>query len=333
MQPPIQRPPIQWPTEQLFVAPKAAQIAHAACAKPFRELCDNLRIDADLEPWIEALYIPTAAWLQRKRNQLQRPMVVGLTGGQGSGKSTVSALLALVLREAFQANAVALSIDDIYMTHAERQQRGREVHPLLATRGPPGTHDAEMGLATIDQLLAQTPEQSTQVPAFDKATDDRRPQSEWPTHAGHVDFVLFEGWCVGAKPQLSTELQTPINALEREEDADALWRQTVNQELSDTYQALFARIDAQILLRIDSMERVFEWRQLQERKLRDQIQRDGPSDKPMRVMTEQEVNRFIEHYERITRHLLGEMPGRADIVLDIDTNHNPANVRINRPLT
>lgn len=291
-----------------------------------------MAIGADLEPWLSAMYLPLAAWLERARAHAGRPIVVGITGGQGSGKSTVGALLAAVLQDGFGAPSALLSIDDLYLTRAERRRLGREVHPLFATRGPPGTHDPALGLATIERLLAQGPGQRTALPSFDKAIDDRRPRTDWPTHEGRTDYVLFEGWCVGARPQSATALARPVNTLERKEDPDGQWRGAVNAALAGPYRALFARMDVQIMLRVAGMDRVREWRRLQEKKLETRVAREGTGGVPSRVMSDAELLRFVAHYERITRHLLDEMPGRADIVFDIDDRHQPAAVRINRPL-
>ena len=324
--------PIEWPRAQRFLSEEGLARGERACLPSFLGACKEMAIDADLEPWLRAMYLPLAAWLEHARGMAGRPIVVGLTGGQGSGKSTVCALLQEVLREGFGARAAVLSVDDLYLTHAERRRLGREVHPLFATRGPPGTHDPALGLATIERLLAQGRGQRTALPSFDKAIDDRRPRAEWPVHEGLADYVLFEGWCVGARPQSATALARPVNALERNEDPDGRWRGAVNAALAGPYRALFDRLDVQIMLRVAGMERVREWRRLQEKKLEARVAREGTGGVPSRVMSDAELLRFVAHYERITRHLLDEMPERADIVFDIDDRHQPAAVRINRPL-
>ena len=324
--------PIEWPRGQLILSGEALTRCERACRSSFLRRCEEMAIDADLEPWLSAMYLPLAAWLERARAHAGRPIVVGLTGGQGSGKSTVGALLATVLHDGFGARSALLSIDDLYLTRAERRRLGREVHPLFATRGPPGTHDPALGLATVERLLDQGPGQRTALPSFDKAVDDRRPRTDWPVHEGSADYVLFEGWCVGARPQPATALAPPVNALEREEDPDGQWRGAVNAALAGPYRALFKRIDVQIMLRVAGMERVLEWRRLQEKKLKARVAREGTGGAPSRVMSDAELLRFVAHYERITRHLLDEMPERADIVFDIDDGHQPAAVRINRPL-
>lgn len=321
---------LQWPERFLYLDAEDVEAKTRACEEAFRDASSSMRIEEDLRPYLSELYVPLAAWLMREAEQATRSIVVGVTGGQGSGKSTVSALLSVVLREAFGASAVPLSIDDIYKTRADRERLAAEVHPLFVTRGVPGTHDPQLGVVTIRDLLGKRG--TTDLPSFDKATDDRRERSLWPSVEGPVDFVLFEGWCVGAQPQPVEALAEPVNALERDEDPDARWRSAVNIHLQTDYRELFDLIDVQIMLNVGAMARVYEWRRLQEEKLRASL-RDAPSShsQTVRVMTDAEVDRFIMHYERLTRHLLDEMPGRADVVLWLDDTHNAARVEINRP--
>ncbi len=302
------------------------------CREAFVATCRRLHIDADLSGQIATLYLPLAAWLMRRRSAQTPPLVIGLTGGQGSGKSTVCELLKSVMRDAFDAGAASFSIDDIYKTHRDRQRMSREIHLLFATRGVPGTHNVDLGVAAIDRLKAQTEDGTTRLPAFDKAVDDRVPESQWPVCEGAVDFIIFEGWCVGALPQPAASLFEPINELERNEDPDGVWRNIVNRALEDEYRRLFGLIDVQLMLKVDSMERVFEWRRLQEHKLKAKMARSGTDASELKTMSDTEVDRFIMHYERITRHRLEEMPERADILFFLDHTHGAASMRINRPL-
>jgi D-glycerate 3-kinase len=124
---------------------------------------------------------------------------------------------------------------------------------------------------------------------------------------------LFEGWCVGARPQLDNDLVTPVNSLEAKDDADGIWRSYVNEKLEHEYANLFARLDALIMLRIASIDKVLEWRELQEQKLR---------KKSATGMTSAELRRFVMYFERLTRHMLEDMPDYANTVIDIDDSHN-----------
>jgi D-glycerate 3-kinase len=253
---------------------------------------------------------PLAARAQRRRIDRKRCAVIGLCGAQGSGKTTVARYAVRLLQDRGM-RAVALSLDDFYLTHEARQRLAKEVHPLLATRGPPGTHDVGMAAAAIDQLRSKG---KVSLPRFDKATDTRAPRAAWETIASPVDVILFEGWCVGAVSQGEAALATPVNALERDEDPKGVWRHYVNDQLDGPYKALFARLHDLVLLEAPSFEVVAGWREEQEAKLRAQGQGG---------MDEAAIARFVAHYERLTRWILAEMPGRADWVVTLDTERNP----------
>jgi D-glycerate 3-kinase len=237
------------------------------------------------------------------------PFIVGVCGSQGSGKSTLCQQLSERWREKGMRIAV-LSLDDLYLTRAERQTRAQNIHPLLATRGVPGTHDVELGVRTLRALAGHEP---VKLPRFDKANDDRRPEVAWDVTSAPVDVVLFEGWCVGAQPQSRDKLLEPMNPLETIEDADGRWRNYVNEQLGAEYQRLFAMTDYLVLLAAPSFDVVLRWRTQQEQELRKQ-QRGSA------VMDDAALARFVQHYERLTRHILDQMPSRADLVIRLDEN-------------
>jgi D-glycerate 3-kinase len=262
---------------------------------------------------IEAVCAPLAHRAARIRQVRRRTALVGLCGAQGSGKSTV-ARAAVRLLEDRGLSAVAVSIDDFYLPKAARERLGREVHPLCATRGPPGTHDVGLAGAALDQLRQPG---RIALPAFDKAADDRRPRAAWRTLATPVDVVIFEGWCVGARAQGAAALAQPVNALEAEEDPQGVWRAWVNAQLDGPYQALFGRLHALALLQAPSFDVVLGWRLEQEHKLR---ARTGAG------MTDAEVARFVAHYERLTRWILAEAPARADLLFPLAKDRTPITI-------
>ena len=253
---------------------------------------------------------PLAARAQRRRIDRKRTAVIGLCGPQGSGKSTIARYTAQLLARR-RMRAVVLSLDDFYLTRDARERLAREVHPLLATRGPPGTHDVALAGAVIDQLRSKG---KVALPRFDKAADNRAPRATWETVASPVDVILLEGWCVGAVSQGRAALVTPVNDLERIEDPQAVWRTYVNNQLDGPYQALFARLHDLILLEPPSFEVVARWRAEQEAKLR---AKGGGG------MEESQIARFVAHYERLTRWILAEMPARADWVITLDKDRAP----------
>jgi len=312
--------------------PQKLREVGARCGVAFEALRREMAIEEDLSFLLDALYLPLAAWLDTRRAQRTDALVVGVSGPQGSGKSTLTALLKIVLEAGFERRIAAFSLDDLYKTRAERHAIAKTAHPLFATRGVPGTHDVDLGIATIKRLKAQEAGQSTAIPAFDKAIDDRLPKRSWPRVTGPVELILFEGWCVGALPQPDEALAVPVNALEEHEDPDGTWRQSVNRALAGEYQRLFALVDVLVCLQPESFASVFEWRRLQERKLAYTIGPRAAAGAKRRVMFDAELQRFIMHYERLTRHMLETMPQRADIVLFLDSRQQPKEVRINKPL-
>jgi D-glycerate 3-kinase len=253
---------------------------------------------------------PLAERAARLRESLGRTAILGLCGAQGSGKSTIAAATARLLA-AGGLQAVALSLDDFYLGREARSWLAQKVHPLLAVRGPPGTHDVALACAILDSLGRPG---TTPLPAFDKARDERRPQAEWREVEGPLDVVILEGWCVGARPQPPELLAEPVNELERREDPDGRWRRYADRQLAGPYQALFARLDTLVLLAAPGFEVVRDWRAEQEHKLR---ARTGGG------MSNAEVARFVEHYERLTRWILREMPGRADWRVALTADRTP----------
>ncbi|MEE4453550.1 kinase [Novosphingobium resinovorum] len=256
-----------------------------------------------MTPSSERILAAVREWLEERRDG---PLILGLCGSQGSGKSTAAEALKAALDA--QGHRVAiLSLDDLYLGRAARAQLARDVHPLFATRGVPGTHDVAQGIALLDAVLAAAP---VTLPRFDKAHDEPAPEGQSVPAA--LDLLIFEGWCVGARPQDSAALAAPVNALEREEDPQAVWRTAVNAALSGPYADLFARIDRLVLLAAPGFEVVRGWRGQQEDALRART-----CDSAARVMDAPQLDRFVQYYERLTRHILAEMPGRADLVLHL----------------
>jgi D-glycerate 3-kinase len=265
-----------------------------------------------LEDSLSRTYLALADWVHRQKPP-GKTLVLGVNGAQGSGKSTLCVFLKLILREAYGYNVAGFSIDDLYKTRAERQRMAAEIHPLFATRGVPGSHDVALGLQTLRALRSPL-SSTTALPAFDKANDDRRPLAEWLLFDGPADVIVFEGWCMGTRPQACCALFEPVNELERREDRFGVWRRHVNRQLETDYAQLFAALDKLVFIQVPGMECVIRWRGAQEEKLA--ATRAGRG-----LMDQTALRRFIMHYERLTRHNLDEMPGRADLILCLNEHH------------
>jgi D-glycerate 3-kinase len=265
---------------------------------------------------VDHVHRPVAERIAQTRRAAGRPIVAGLCGSQGSGKSTMAAFLKALLEDG-GLRAAVLSIDDLYLTLPERERLAAEVHPLLKTRGVPGTHDVGLGQALLDVLSDGPAEVS--MPRFDKAEDTRAPAETWPLVTSPVDVILLEGWCVGAIPQADAALAKPVNALERDEDPDGDWRRYVNDRLKGDYADFFGRIDILALLKAPSFEVVYGWRSLQEHKLAEKVKREGLAG--AKVMDAQQIRRFLMFYQRLTEWILEEMPGRADILMPLGEDH------------
>lgn len=231
-----------------------------------------------------------------------RVPVYGLAGLQGSGKSTLVAQMAAL--GASRGLAVAmLSIDDFYLRREQRQALGLRVHPLLAMRGPPGTHDLPLALDTLDALRRGEP---VALPRFDKRSDDRLPPSV-PLAAAQL--VLFEGWFLKTPPQAAAELADPINPLESAEDPDGRWRHYCNDALGG-YTDLWQRLDWLTWLQPPGFEVVPDWRWEQEHAA------NGGMDRP-------QVERFVQVFERTSRQALRTLPAIADRTIQLDAQRRP----------
>jgi Predicted kinase len=95
------------------------------------------------ERMIKLFLIPLCFWISKKAEK-KKPYFVGLAGGQGTGKTTISSLIRIILTKYFKLNVFRISIDDFYKTRKERKNLSKRVHSMLLTRGVPGTHDIDM---------------------------------------------------------------------------------------------------------------------------------------------------------------------------------------------
>lgn len=262
------------------------------------------------DPALEA----ALALLLRQR----QPALAGLSGVPGSGKSTFAAALER-LAASRGVGLLVLTLDDFYLTRDARQRLAREVHPLLATRGVPGTHEIELLGEVLAALPAASPARPVRVPRFDKGRDTRLPPSRWRRVERPPDIMLLEGWCVGVPPQPAAALATPCNTLEREEDADGRWRRWVNAQLAGPYASLWRELEGLIVLQAPGFEVVRGWRAEQERP---RLAQAAPH-----ALDDATLERFLMHYERLGRHALRSLPARADLCIVLDRERRVQAIR------
>jgi D-glycerate 3-kinase len=240
-----------------------------------------------------------------------RARCYGIAGLQGTGKSTLSAQMAGLAAER-GLHVVVLSIDDFYLGRADRQQLGREIHPLCATRGAPGTHDVALARDVLDALRERRP---VALPRFDKIADDQLPRDAWPV-ADRADLVIFEGWFLEVPPQPDAELAEPINALERDEDPDGTWRRWSNTSLARDYPLLWERLDRLMFLQGPGFDVVPQWRWQQEQTLQ-------AAHPDRQAMTRARVEHFVQFFERVSRQAMRTLPGIADRTIRLDAQRHP----------
>ena len=263
---------------------------------------------------LKKIYIPLSFWIEKKYKKKGKTLFLGLSGGQGSGKTTISIILKIILKKYFKREIQVSSVDDFYKTLKERKEMSNKIHSLFKTRGVPGTHDINL-LKKFFYNLKKRNLKKFKSPKFDKSTDDRFNKKYWYNIKKKPEIVILEGWCVGAKPQSNVLLKKPINALEKKEDENFIWRKYVNERLKKEYESLFSKIDHFIFIKIPSFKMVFKWRFLQEKKLRKKLH----SNK--KIMNFQKIKHFIMFYQRITLQMIKDLSKSASVVMFLKKNH------------
>ena len=280
-------------------------------SEPFRDKLGQLN----------KFYLPISKMIAKDYLKKKKTKVIGLAGGQGTGKSTISNILKIILKEAYKLETVIFSIDDFYKTLNERKKVSKKINKLFITRGVPGTHDTKMLFHCVNNLKKNNFKKMI-IPKFDKSIDDRCKKNKWLKVKKKPNIVIFEGWCVGATAQKNKDLNFPVNKLEKQRDNNRIWRQKVNSELKKDYNKIFNLIDKLIFLKVPSFKYVFRWRLLQEKKLR-------VTGKGNKTMNDKQVENFVMYYERITKHMLKTLPKTANTVISIDEKHRLKSIKFN----
>ena len=273
---------------------------------------------------------PVVETLIEHQNSAAKTLVVGINGCQGSGKTTLADYLCTGLQER-GLRTIAISIDDFYLTRQQRHDLANEVHPLLSTRGVPGTHDLELAIETLNNLAMNSGE--VRVPRFNKAQDERLPIEEWPEVETPLDIIILEGWCVGISAEAEEALLEPINELEFVSDSEGEWRSYINQQLVTNYPELWQLIDRLIMLQAPSFSCVYQWRLEQEEKLeKSEVLTQGYREKESQLMAGEVLKRFIQHYERLTRHSLKYLPHTCQHLFKLTRNRQVVSYQAPNPL-
>ena len=261
---------------------------------------------------VKEYYQPLADHIYKQYQHNESPYFIGINGCQGSGKSTFTDFIAEYLTATYQLNVIVMSLDDFYLSSDKRQQLAQNVHPLLATRGVPSTHDID----ALNQVLTQLTQHKTgfAIPKFSKATDEPLPESQWPVVSKPADIVLLEGWCWGVKAQTQQQLAAPINELELQNDPSGKWRTHVNEQLEKLYQPLYQKMNYWIGLQAPSFDCVYKWRLEQEQKLQDRNVGLANS----KIMTPEEILNFTQYFQRLSVQGSQTVSKIADAIFYLD---------------
>ena len=267
------------------------------------------------ERMIKSFLIPLCFWISKKADK-KRPYFVGLAGGQGTGKTTSSSLIKIILTKYFKLKVFKISIDDFYKTRNERISLSKKVHPMLLTRGVPGTHDIDMMLKFFKKVKSKKFKR-LKLPTFNKAIDDRFNKKRWYDLKEKPDVIIFEGWCVGAKAEKNNTLNKTINLMEKNKDKKKIWRKYVNQQLKSKYKNLYSQLNCLIYLRAKNFNLLQKWRLKQERKLL----LNSKKNSKLKIMNKEDVLSFMQTYQRVTQNMFKNMPKYASIILNLNSNH------------
>jgi len=270
---------------------------------------------------LNKFYLPLSEWIYSIYNKDRKTKIIGISGGQGAGKSTITGILKLILKKKYGLNLCVFSIDDFYKKKSDRLKMSKRTHPLFITRGVPGTHDITLINKTIKKLK-QKKFRTVLIPKFDKSKDDRFQKNKWQKIVVKPDIIIFEGWCVGATHQNSVELKKPLNFIEKKYDKNLKWRKIVNNLLKKRYKSLFSQIDKLVYLKVPNFNYIIKWRWLQEQKMK-------LTSKNKKTMSKIQIKEFIMFYERITKHMMKNYSKISDLTIFLDKHHRSKKMIIN----
>ncbi len=271
--------------------------------------CQGIEDPAEIASAYQRLWFPLAQALHDEGQRLGRPVVLGILGGQGTGKTTLGVMVSAILR-GLGDRPLSFSLDDLYLPYAQRRSLQSQ-EPRLKWRGPPGTHNIDQGITVLDHLQAGRP---VWVPRFDKSAWGGAGDQGKPERVEGADVVIFEGWFVGVRPvdpKVFEAAPEPIGS-----EGDRAFARAMNVKLRD-YLPLWEHLDRLIILKAIDYRLSYTWRQAAERRIRAQG-KAGMSDSEI----EQFVTYFWQalHPELLITPLLDNATV-TDAVIEIDADH------------
>jgi D-glycerate 3-kinase len=260
------------------------------------------------------LWLPLAITLKQAREQNQAPLIQGILGVQGTGKTTLTLILQHLLA-VMGYKAVGLSIDDIYKTYGDRQQLV-QADPRLRWRGPPGTHDIDLALAAIHHIRSAAAGEAVALPQFDKSLHGGEGDRADPVWVQDVDILLFEGWFLGARPIDPGQFDrapAPITT-----EADRQFARDMNAQLA-TYLPLWDALDRLMVLCPADYRLSKQWRKDAEH----QMKARGKTG-----MDDATIDGFVEYFWRALHPELFIPPlkgdaDHVDLVVEIGSDRCP----------
>lgn len=262
------------------------------------------------------LWLPLALQLHEERKNHGKPLIQGLLGGQGTGKTTISFLLQIILQH-LGLCAIAISLDDLYLSYKARQTLQQQDSRLI-WRGPPGTHDVAEGIRILDEL--RSPSQAEiLIPRFDKTLHNGAGDRVAPIAVTPGDIIFFEGWCVGMRPIANSALANPPYPIVTPDDRK--FALDCNHRLK-TYLPLWQRLDRLIVLNPVNYRSCQQWRKEAEYKERKQG-KGGMSDR--------EIEQFVEYFWKALHPELFippliQNPDLVDLVIEINPDRSPGQI-------
>lgn len=273
--------------------------------------------DRELILFLWKLWLPLAIKLSEEKSKQKLPLIQGILGGQGTGKTTLSTILCIILKQ-LSYTTVTLSIDDFYKTYEERQKLQKN-DPRFIWRGPPGTHDIALGIKTLEKLKNSNYSQPILIPRFDKSLWNGQGDRIEPEIINQPDIILFEGWFVGVHPINKIEFIDPPLPIKTEEDRQ--FAKDINQQLK-AYLPLWNKLDSLMILYPQDYHLSKQWRKEAEQKMI----LSGKTG-----MNKEQIDEFVDYFWKALHPQLfitplAQNPNLVDLVITIDANHHPQKI-------